>query len=128
MVEQRSDPWIDEARLEMLIDVGHGAEFVSSLVRRFGDAGEKLIGRLPETLAVGDFDRTRDTVHALKGSASELGATSLAGLCLGIERMSDEELLHRDASRLVTELSESLERTQFAIARFLERRTDAGTR
>ncbi|MEA3411487.1 MAG: Hpt domain-containing protein [Pseudomonadota bacterium] len=123
MVDERNFTGIDEARLEMLVDVGRGTEFVSGLVRKFGASGGNLIVVLRDALAAGDFDRTRDTAHALKGSASDLGGTWLAELCLRIEQMRNEELQRRDATQLTREVLESFELTQAAMADFLEQRT-----
>jgi len=123
VVDGRNLAGIDETRLEMLVDIGRGTDFVSGLVRKFGASAGNLIVVLRDALVAGDFDRTRDTAHALKGSASDLGGTRLAELCLGIEQMCNEELQRRDATQLAKEVLESFELTQAAMADFLEQRT-----
>jgi two-component system, sensor histidine kinase RpfC len=76
-----SSPWFDETVLRELSNLGDGMSFVQGLVNGFSRDGEKHIQRIRFS-ENDDYPAYRESLHALKGSATELGATTLVDICL----------------------------------------------
>lgn len=93
--------------LEELAEMGLGEEFLVSFVDQcLKDAASCLV-RLGEAGRRSDWGEFRDGAHALKGTAQNLGAWTIAERCQQIMRASDE-FLRRDHGRLVDELGTQL--------------------
>ncbi|MBG0561050.1 Hpt domain-containing protein [Actinoplanes sp. NEAU-A11] len=58
---------------------------IRRLLRSFEDRTAATAGTLIGLLDDGDPGLVRDQAHALKGSAANIGATALAGLCAAVE-------------------------------------------
>lgn len=73
--------WLDESVLRDLSNLGDGMSFVQGLVDGFTRDGVKHIEgiKLSEN---DDYPVYREKLHALKGSATELGATALVKVCI----------------------------------------------
>ena len=76
--------WIDEAVINELALLGGGNQFIQLLINGFKEDGKKHISLIKQS-AIDDFLGYRESLHALKGSATELGATRLVELCLKAE-------------------------------------------
>lgn len=75
-----SNPWFDEVMFNELLVLDRDPNFIRRLVNGFIADGEKHVTRITES-AADDYLQFRESLHALKGSASELGANQLAEIC-----------------------------------------------
>ncbi|WP_306215759.1 Hpt domain-containing protein [Actinoplanes sp. RD1] len=76
------------ARLDEIGDweePGPGRALIVRMLRSYVTKTPPGIDRLEELARQGDIDGVRDQAHALKGSATNLGVTALAGLFARIE-------------------------------------------
>lgn len=82
---------IDREALADLERLG-GHAFVSDLVSQFSTDAAKLLSSLREAVAEENIQSFRDTVHALRGSAANLGATKVFEECLALRAITPSEL------------------------------------
>jgi two-component system sensor histidine kinase RpfC len=81
-----------------------GETFLRDFVEQcLKDAGECLVG-LRGQASSRDWKEVRETAHAFKGIAENLGAQMVAERCQQLMRASDEMLV-RELPRVLTELS-----------------------
>jgi len=73
-------PWLDKNALHELSKLGGGEPFMHKLILCFKDDGYKHIAIIKNS-ATDDYLRYRESLHALKGSSAEIGASRLADLC-----------------------------------------------
>lgn len=76
-----ASPWFDEKILHELSNLGEGMPFIQRLVKGFAADGAKHIKNIIK-FEDDDYPLYRESLHALKGSATELGATTLVEICL----------------------------------------------
>ena len=105
---EADEPVIDLATLETLKDIMEN-EF-SSLIGSYLEDAPALLGDLKKSSKEADFEVLVRAAHTLKSSSSNLGATLLSGIALDIEKLGKESKL-QEASRLIPELEEALEKT-----------------
>jgi two-component system, sensor histidine kinase RpfC len=74
-------PWYDSRVLRELSNLGDGMSFIQGLINGFTRDGEKHIEGIKQA-ENDDYPTYREKLHALKGSATELGATALVNVCL----------------------------------------------
>lgn len=76
----------DQSVLNNLAALGEGIEFVQSLIESFVADGRRHVTTII-TAAAEDYLAYRESLHALKGSASEFGAKPLVDLCIQAEQL-----------------------------------------
>ncbi|KHF24523.1 ATP-binding protein [Solemya velum gill symbiont] len=116
----KQSPWFDENILRELSNLGEGVGFLQGLVNGFCDDGKKHLRNIREA-EQDDYPGYRESLHALKGSATELGANKLVDTCLqgealkpydiGTEKMQQinrkvEEVFNLTASALEQSVSD----------------------
>jgi two-component system sensor histidine kinase RpfC len=79
-IEQAESIWFDEVMFNDLLVLDRDPSFIRRLVSGFIADGEKHVGRIRSS-APDDYLQFRESLHALKGSASELGANKLSEIC-----------------------------------------------
>ncbi|PHS27559.1 MAG: hybrid sensor histidine kinase/response regulator [Methylophaga sp.] len=72
--------WFDENIFQSLIMLDTDPAFIAKLIKGFIFDGEKQIARIDNAID-DDYLQIRESLHALKGSAAELGATKLVDIC-----------------------------------------------
>ena len=87
-----------------------GDELIAALVGEFEREAPQRIRAAEAALRAGDAPALRKTAHALKGSASVIGAEGLVLMCRAIEHPHDDTLVV--AARLVPKLGPELERVK----------------
>lgn len=97
----RAAPDHDRDRVAELVDAVGEDGFRHLVDVFFADAGA-LLADLGRAMATGDADLGDRTLHSLKGSASNLGFASLAGLA---ENLRKEQLNAAAAARIAAELA-----------------------
>lgn len=78
--DTQTDSWCDDRVLEALFMLDRDPSFMRRLINSFVADGEKHVTRIQDAVE-DDYLELRESLHALKGSASELGANKLAELC-----------------------------------------------
>ena len=79
-VLESNEPWCDEEILQELFMLDRDPTFMQRLVKGFINDGEKHVSRINDAVS-DDYLQLCESLHALKGSASELGANKLADIC-----------------------------------------------
>lgn len=97
--------WFDEHIFNELLILDRDPSFIRRLVKGFMADGEKHISRINEAVS-DDYLQFRESLHALKGSASELGANKLAELC----RQGEEYKPYDIGSERLVVLSNSIDK------------------
>jgi len=106
-----------------LAELGGGEHFVVQLVKGFKEDGSKHLAMI-KTAAVDDYLQYRNSLHALKGSSTELGAMRLASLCLQAEEFKPYDI----GTPYIIDLSLQLEDTfKQTLTAFDDRLTRANT-
>ncbi len=100
----KSSQWAENDILSELALLGGGDKFISQLVMGFKQDGMKHVSII-QTAAKDDYLNFRESVHALKGSAAELGATKLVDLCVQAEQLKPYDV----NSNSIMELSAQIE-------------------
>ncbi len=90
-VQFKSSQWFDENVLRDLSSLGEGLGFIQGLIKGFIKDGERHIEKIFAS-EEDDYPAYRESLHALKGSATELGATSLVDVCLKGEKMKPYDI------------------------------------
>ena len=90
-VQIKNSQWFDENILRDLSNLGEGSGFIQSLIKGFINDGERHIEKIFAS-EHDDYPAYRESLHALKGSATELGATSLVDVCLKGEGMKPYDI------------------------------------
>ena len=103
-------PWIDKKAIYELGKLGGGEPFIQKLILCFKEDGHKHISIL-KMAVVDDYLRYRESLHALKGSAAEIGATRLSELCLQSEGLKPYEIGTSSMCNLVTEIEATFSKT-----------------
>jgi two-component system sensor histidine kinase RpfC len=83
---------LDTVKLNNLESMSQDPAFVDELITEFICEGRRLIGNFDRSLIRSDYAQVSSTMHALRGSALSIGATSLKQLCAHIEKLSDDML------------------------------------
>ncbi len=109
-----SSPWFDDDQLRQLADLGGGLGFLRQLVKGFRTDGRRHLRDLQQACS-DDFPAFRDSLHALKGSATEMGAKALVALCERGEALKPYDLDSEHLHRLVKELEEAFNQTLQAL-------------
>ena len=78
--QQPDNEWYNSAALEELFQLDNDVEFMTRLITGFTEDGNKHIKYLQKAI-IDDYLQLRESLHALKGAASELGADRLAEIC-----------------------------------------------
>lgn len=73
--------WYDQSVFEQLVMLDTDPAFIKRLIKGFMLDGEKHIAGIKGSVA-DDYLQLRESLHALKGSATELGAKRLADACI----------------------------------------------
>ncbi|MEO1015957.1 MAG: Hpt domain-containing protein [Pseudomonadota bacterium] len=92
------EPTLETEQLSALLEAA-GPEGLNEIMDAFWRSTEELMSAVRQQSATGDFENAAKTAHALKGSASNIGAALLANLAKAMEtacRTNDQGAL--DAS------------------------------
>ncbi len=109
-----ASPWFDDWQLRQLADLGGGRGFLRQLVKGFRSDGRRHLRELQRACDE-DYPAFRDNLHALRGSATELGATALVSLCQRGEELKPYDLGSERMHDLMRELEEAFSQTLLAL-------------
>ncbi len=111
---------IDHAKLERLAVIGAGPEFITELVQGFQHDGERLMEQLRRALQERDYPGLRDTTHALKGAAAELGGVALVELCKEVETLKPFDMTSERSLCLAQRIEDAFARTCQVLKQYAE--------
>ncbi|NNF81949.1 MAG: response regulator, partial [Flavobacteriaceae bacterium] len=120
LLRQKSDitfkesEWYNNAVLEELNILGGTPEFILSLVNNYATDGSKHILRI-KTSIDDDYLVYRESLHALKGSSTELGATKLVDRCIAGENLKPYDLGGEQIHLICEELEDGFNNTVTAL-------------
>lgn len=101
-----SSTWLDNNVLQELLKLGDGTTFIIGLIDGFEEDGEKHIKGIKQ-YENDDYPLYRESLHALKGSATELGALALVNICLKGEALKPYDM----GSEKIKYLNREIEKT-----------------
>ena len=114
MFNTNASPWFDENVLQELSNLGDGSGFIIELIKGFEKDGSKHLQGIRK-FENDDYPAYRECLHALKGSATELGATVLAEICLKGEAMKPYDMGTEKLRQLNREIENSFKSTVSAL-------------
>jgi len=101
-------------------------QFVQQLVKLFAEDSSQLLMKIEETLSKHRQEEFKSHVHALKGSALNLGAERLFAHCAMIGAL-DYRKLDASAGSLVAETRVVIKQTQAALADYVKNRSSVAS-
>lgn len=110
----RSDELISRELFDELSELQLGGEFLQLFIDECMGDSLRCITGLEQSAKAGQWDTFRDQCHALKGVASNVGATKLAEVA-SLAMRSGNNSLTRDWRRRLQEMREQLERARVAL-------------
>jgi two-component system sensor histidine kinase RpfC len=109
-------PWYNENVLEELSMLGDDPSFIQSLVANFIKDGEKRMDAIDSSM-LDDYLEYREGLHALKGSATELGAEKLVEICRKCEALKPYDIGTDKIKTLVHQLEYDFTSTVSALGK-----------
>jgi len=103
---------LDEEKLRELAALTDDPAFVPDLLRGFMKDAQTLIARMQAAVTAGRLHEFKDWVHALKGSAGNVGAEALHHACARIHKLPVSQLANGGAERELRSLLVLYERTR----------------
>lgn len=103
------DKLLDEKALKQLISLGDH-EFLKTLIESFKQDAQKHI-KLIKSHCHDDYLTFRESLHALKGSATEMSAYKLASACASAEKVKPDEMGQQHVVSMSEEIESLLEMT-----------------
>ncbi|MCX4190597.1 ATP-binding protein [Methylophaga sp. OBS3] len=113
--------WFDTQVIESLSQLGDGSDFIKSLINGFEKDGQKHLELIKTAANDDDYMALRESLHALKGSASEMGATPLSELCREIEQIKPSDLNHSALQQYSSQLHQYFDETVSALDSFAKK-------
>ncbi|MES9872938.1 MAG: ATP-binding protein [Candidatus Sedimenticola sp. 6PFRAG7] len=116
---------LDTLMLDNLAGLGSGADFVTSLIESFGSDAEKLLQDAELSVGDQDYQGYRESVHAIKSGATELGGIELVERCTKAESLKPYDMAGSLPLVHLQEIQESLHSLLEAIGNYLEKKRGA---
>ncbi len=113
--QDQTHPIIDRQKVEAVHALGIDSAFFSKLIDGFSSDSQKSIENIASALEEEDYPALRDALHALKGSAEELGAEKISALCDRFRELKPFELGSSEAARLLDQLRRANEETEHVL-------------
>jgi two-component system sensor histidine kinase RpfC len=106
--------WYDSMVLHELDILGEKPDFIRTLLLNFENEGLKHIDNLKETIQ-DDYLEYREQLHALKGSATELGASKLVQTCQQAENLKPYDMDSEKISQMCVRVEKVFKSTVAAL-------------
>ncbi len=106
--------WYDYMVLHELDILGEDPEFIKSLLENFNTEGARHVVNIKSAMH-DDYLEYRENLHALKGSATELGAGRLVEICLKSESLKPYDMGSEKIVQLCLQLEEIFKNTITAL-------------
>lgn len=115
------DRILNRQALDNLASLGSGLEFVADLIDGFSIDSKVMLEHAERAVKEKDYLGFRESVHALKGGATELGGLELVELCNTAEKMKPYEISGTSASNQLIKIQKSHSRLLDAMHSYLSR-------
>ena len=119
-------PLLNTNTLRDLERMSQDSQFVPQLVQLFGEDSSQLLMKIEETLSRHRQEEFKPHVHALKGSALNLGAERLFAHCTRIGALDYREL-EASAGSIAAETRAVITQTQAALAEYVKNRSSVAS-
>jgi two-component system sensor histidine kinase RpfC len=103
---QNQHPLLDLKLLNELSQLGGTEDFIQILIQNFSDDASKHLALIQDAVK-DDYLTYRESLHALKGSSTELGVYHLASLCIQGETLQPHQINSDEMHQLVKEIEET---------------------
>jgi len=113
--------------LDGLVRLGSGPLFLRDLLEGFQRDGEQQLVDLKQAVQVKDYPAMRDALHALKGSAGEMGGARLVRLCQAAETLKPYDMGTGSPASHVEAIIRAFQDTCAGVKDYLRQRQDAVT-
>lgn len=107
--------WYDNIVLHELDLLGDSADFLISLIRNFEKQGSDHIVKIKQAM-YDDYLEYRESLHALKGSATELGAGQLVDACIEGESLKPYDMGSEKINQASLKIEDIFNKTVTALA------------
>jgi two-component system sensor histidine kinase RpfC len=106
--------WFDNIVLHELDVLGNDPDFIKTLLKNFEKEGTRHVQDIRKCM-YDDYMNYRDNLHALKGSATELGANRLVEVCLEGEALKPYDMGSNKIEQMSERIAEVFEKTIAAL-------------
>jgi len=110
----KESEWFDNIVLHELDVLGDDSDFIKTLLENFEKEGQKHVLDIKNSM-YDDYMEYRDNLHALKGSATELGANRLVEVCLEGEALKPYDMGSKKIEQISKRIAEVFENTVTAL-------------
>jgi len=117
---KKENQWCDPHILNELLLLDDDISFIERLISAFIKDGDKHLNCLREAVT-DDYLQFRESLHALKGASSELGANKLSKICLRGETYKPFDIGTEKLSLLINEIEYTYSKTVEALNAFLNK-------
>ena len=119
--------WCNESVLQELFLLDSDIGFMERLIAGFTNDGDMHIKNIREAV-IDDYLQFRESLHALKGAASELGADKLVKICLRGETYKPYDIGTEKLTLLINEIEYVYNKTVEALNDALHKASTGGTK
>ncbi len=112
---------LNEATLANLETMGKRTTFIPELIHGFLSDTEQLLSDMEAAIRAKQYGDFKDLIHAMKGSAGNVGAQALYDACARVHGMT-EEVLRGETGTLMHDLVNQYETTRYELLAYLKRR------
>ena len=102
--------WYDIDVFDQLRQLDDDPAFIRRLVTGFSEDGSKHLQKIKEAVA-SDYPQFRESLHALKGSSTEIGAKKLAEICRQAEECKPNEIGTKKLEKLSNDIEQAYKST-----------------
>jgi len=117
-VRTPNQPLVDGRKLKALFELGLDGAFFDELVGGFLRDAERSLSQLTLAAQERDYPEFRGAIHALQGSAGELGAIGIVTLCNELKQLKPFELGLPPARQLIDEVRQLVSRSGVVLTEF----------
>jgi two-component system sensor histidine kinase RpfC len=110
---------LDRGKLAMVGSLGGSADFLAELTAGFAEDAARSIEEAVAAVAEHDYPRLHEALHALRGSAAEMGAVGVVEVCDRLRALKPYELPRPQAETLLARLRETQRQTDDALRDFV---------
>ncbi len=116
--ETNEDPVLDRQLIHELEQLGGGEDFIKSLVSGFEYDGRKHVDIINNAV-FDDYYQFRESLHALKGSSTEIGAIKLAELARQAEQLKPEHVNSPEIKQVARDIKQAFDEALTALKQTL---------
>lgn len=117
--QSQGDSVLDNDTLNELALLDEGKGFLQRLCNSFEEDANMLLEQLRDSSSINDADNMRELIHALKGSAGNIGAADLQNSCAVYCAMNTNDINLRKKD-IITDLQNKFTTAQEALCEYLK--------